>query len=142
MRQEADLPVPEPIPCLDGSLLTQASIPGTNDTRYCSLLRWVKGRYILHQARTHYYQAQGRLMARMHLHARNYQLPDQLCLLHFDQPFPFPEPVVLFDEPYAALFPPERRAVFEKAIGWTQASIDRLQASGEAMRILHNDLRQ
>jgi Ser/Thr protein kinase RdoA (MazF antagonist) len=84
----------------------------------------------------------GELMARLHAHALAYHPPSELSLLRFNRPFPFPEPVVLFDAPYAALFPPERRPVYEKAIAWTQESIDRLQASGEPMRILHNDLHQ
>ena len=42
MRREADLPVPEPIPTLDGRLLTQVSIPGFPGERNCSLLRWLK----------------------------------------------------------------------------------------------------
>lgn len=81
-------------------------------------------------------------MAQLHLHAGDYQPPNQHSLLRFDRPFPFPEPVVLFEEPFVALFPPERRAIYEQAIAWTKESIDRLQASGEAMRILHNDLHQ
>jgi Ser/Thr protein kinase RdoA (MazF antagonist) len=75
MRQEADLPVPEPIPCLDGNVLTKAVIPGTDEVRYCSLLRWVKGRYILNQARAHHYRAQGGLMARMHNFASQWKIP-------------------------------------------------------------------
>jgi Ser/Thr protein kinase RdoA (MazF antagonist) len=85
MRQDADLPVPEPIPCLDGSLLTQVSIPGTNDTRYCSLLCWVKGRYILNQTRAHHYRAQGRLMARMHNFASQWKIPLGLFKRAYDR---------------------------------------------------------
>ena len=84
MRREADLPVPEPIPCLDGRLLTQISIPGTSIVRNCSLLRWVKGRHILHQARAHHYRAQGRLMARMHNFASRWQVPPGHTKHHYD----------------------------------------------------------
>lgn len=75
MRREADLPVPEPIPCLDGRLLAQAAILGTDQTRNCSLLRWVKGRYLLGHAGIQHYRAQGRLMARMHNFASRWQIP-------------------------------------------------------------------
>ena len=63
-------------------------------------------------------------------------------LLRFDRVFPFPEPVVLFDEPYAALFPPERRAIYQHARECAQSAIDRLNASDVPMRILHGDLHQ
>ena len=81
-------------------------------------------------------------MARLHNHALTYQPPAELAVLHFDHVFPFPEPVVLFDAPYASLFPPERGAVFKQAIAWAQESIDLLIAGGEPMRILHGDLHQ
>lgn len=75
MRREADLPVQEPIPTPDGKLLTQVIVPGLPEPRYCSLLRWVKGREISHKARAHDYRAQGKLMAHMHNFAENWQLP-------------------------------------------------------------------
>jgi Ser/Thr protein kinase RdoA (MazF antagonist) len=42
MRQDAKLPVPEPVPTLDGRLLIQVSIPGIPGERTCSLLRWLR----------------------------------------------------------------------------------------------------
>ena len=39
MRREADLPVPEPMPRLDGDLLSQVSIPGIPEARNCALLQ-------------------------------------------------------------------------------------------------------
>jgi Ser/Thr protein kinase RdoA (MazF antagonist) len=84
MRQEADLPVPEPIPCLNGRLLTQATLPGTNDTCNCSLLRWVKGRYSLRQAQACHYRTQGRLMARMHNFASTWKIPPGLFKRAYD----------------------------------------------------------
>ena len=42
MCLDADLPVPEPVPNLDGRLLTQVCIPGIPGKRNCSLLRWLR----------------------------------------------------------------------------------------------------
>jgi Ser/Thr protein kinase RdoA (MazF antagonist) len=75
MCREAQLPVQEPIPALDGRLLIQVSIPGMPMERNCSLLRWVKGRYLKKDIRPHHYRAQGRLMARMHNFAVQWQPP-------------------------------------------------------------------
>jgi streptomycin 6-kinase len=81
-------------------------------------------------------------LSRIFAHALTYHPPAELSLLQFDRVFPFPEPVVLFDESFATLFPPERRIVYEEAIAWAQDSIDQLKASSEPMRILHGDLHQ
>jgi len=77
MCREAQLPVQEPIPALDGRLLIQVSIPGVPHAlrRNCSLLRWLKGRYLKKDIRPHHYRAQGRLMARMHNFAVQWQPP-------------------------------------------------------------------
>jgi Ser/Thr protein kinase RdoA (MazF antagonist) len=84
MRGEADLPVPEPIPSLDGRLMIPINIPGTTMTRHCSLLRWVKGRHLLHQARAPHYRAQGRLMARMHNFSSQWQTQPNTIKRHYD----------------------------------------------------------
>jgi Ser/Thr protein kinase RdoA (MazF antagonist) len=63
-------------------------------------------------------------------------------LLTFDRPFPFPEPVILFDERFNDLFTPEQRTLYRQALDWVQTTIDRLKASGEPMRIIHGDLHQ
>lgn len=73
MRREASLPVPEPIARPDGGLLTQISIPGIPETRYCTLLRWIKGRLLPNHGRPEHYRAQGRLMARMHRFTQQWQ---------------------------------------------------------------------
>jgi hypothetical protein len=66
MRQDAGLPVPEPVPTLDGRLLLPISLPGIPGIRNCSLLRWVKGRLLKQRFWPHHLRAQGRLMARLH----------------------------------------------------------------------------
>jgi len=84
MRRDANLPVPEPVPTLDGKLLTQVSIAGIPGERNCSLLRWVRGRFIPKNIRPHHYRAQGRLMARLHDHAAHWQIPPGLTKRHWD----------------------------------------------------------
>jgi len=66
MRSEADLPVPEPITCPDGELLVQVKTDGVDQARWCSLLRWVKGRLILNHTQPYHFREQGKLLARMH----------------------------------------------------------------------------
>ncbi len=142
LAKDTTLSVPRPLPARDGRLVVEAAAPGVPQPRLCEVFSWVPGKNLSDNMTEANIAKLGELMARLHLHALTYHPPSGLSLLRFDRPFPFPEPVVMFDEQFAALFPPERRAVYEQAIAWTQESIDRLQASGEPMRILHNDLHQ
>lgn len=142
LARDTGLSVPRPLPARDGRLVVEAEAPGVPEPRLCAVFSWVPGKDLAEDMSAAHIAKLGELMAQLHLHAGAYRPPAHLSLLRFDRPFPFPEPVVLFDEPFAALFPPERRSVYESAIAWAQESIDRLQASGEAMRILHGDLHQ
>lgn len=84
MRREANLPVPEPIPNLDGRLLTQIIKPDIPHHRSCSLLRWVKGQLLPNYGRPEHYRAQGQLMARMHNFSQQWQLPAGHSKRHYD----------------------------------------------------------
>lgn len=75
MRRDAGLPVPEPVPTLDGQLLLPISVPGIPQIRNCSLLRWVKGHAVHHRCQPYHLQAQGRLLARLHNFAARWQPP-------------------------------------------------------------------
>jgi Ser/Thr protein kinase RdoA (MazF antagonist) len=142
LARDTGLSVPRPLPARNGRLVVEADAPGVPEPRLCEVFSWVPGVNLADELNEANTARLGGLLAQLHLHARSYQPPAPLSLLRFDRPFPFPEPVVMFNEPYAALFPPERRKVFERAIAWTQESIDRLRASGEPMHVLHGDLHQ
>jgi len=75
LRETSGLPVPEPVPARGGDLLVEVSHPGIPEPRYCSLLRWVRGRRLGEKAKVRHYAAQGRLMAGMHAHAQAWRLP-------------------------------------------------------------------
>lgn len=66
MRREAGLPVPEPIPRLDGKYLTRINFHGVPGTRSCAMLRWMNGRLLGNNGQPKHYRLQGELMARMH----------------------------------------------------------------------------
>src|SRR5512137_2776511 len=57
MCREAGLAVQAPIPAPDGRLLIQVSSPRVPQARNCSLLRWVKGRYLKQGIRPDHYRA-------------------------------------------------------------------------------------
>jgi Ser/Thr protein kinase RdoA (MazF antagonist) len=142
LARDTDLSVPCPLPARDGRLVVTAAAAGVPQPRMCEIFSWVPGKNLAEDMSPANISKLGELMARLHNHALDYHPPAGLSLLRFDHPFPFPEPVVLFDALYENLFPPGRRAAFEQVIAWAGESIERLIASGEPMRILHGDLHQ
>lgn len=142
LARDTALSVPRPVPARDGSLVVEAGAPGVPEPRWCVIFTWVPGHNLAEAMTEPNVAGLGELMARLHAHALTYQPPAAYDLLHYDRVFPFDEPVVLFNERHAALFTPERYALYQQAIDWAQDSIDRLQISGEPMRLLHGDLHQ
>jgi len=142
LARDTDLSVPRPLPAKDGSLVVEAGADGVPEARLCEVFSWVGGKDLAEDMSESNIFKLGELMAGLHVHASTYHPPSDLSLLRFDRVFPFPEPVVLFDETFSPLFPVPRHIIYKKGIAWAQESIDRLKASGEPMRIIHGDLHQ
>jgi Ser/Thr protein kinase RdoA (MazF antagonist) len=142
LARDTDLSVPRPLAARDGTLVVEAQAPGVPQPRLCAVFSWVPGTDLAEHTSPTNLAKLGVLMARLHTHALIYRPPAGLDLLRYDRVFHFPEPVIMFEERFSDLFPPDRLIVFQEAIDWVQAAIDRLKGSGEPMRILHNDLHQ
>lgn len=84
IRSEANLPVPEPVPNLQGELLTQIACTGIPERRDCTLLRWIRGRFVTGNGKPHHYRAQGRIMAQLHNHSSGWQHPIGMKKRRFD----------------------------------------------------------
>jgi Ser/Thr protein kinase RdoA (MazF antagonist) len=84
LRRDAALAVPEPVPTLQGGLLTQVAVPGVSGPRNCSLLRWIKGRLLTKGIGPQHMRAQGRLMAQLHQHAARWVPPQSFTRLSYD----------------------------------------------------------
>ncbi len=142
LARDTDLSVPRPFPTKDGSLVVAASADGVPEPRLCEIFSWVDGKNLVEDMSEANLAKLGELSARLYAHALTYRPLSNLSMLRFDRVFPFAEPVVLFEERFSTLFPPERKEIYQKAIDRAQESIDRLKASGEPMRIIHGDLHQ
>ncbi len=76
LRTDLDLPVPEPVLSKNGRSLVEAAAPGVPGHRFCSLLRWMRGRtYGRRGQRPAHLRLVGRLMARLHGHSLSWQRP-------------------------------------------------------------------
>lgn len=84
LNREAGLPVPEPLPTLEGKLLTKIITPGVPQGRIVSLIRWLDGRRLTKGFRPNHFQAWGQMMARLHQFAAGWQPPEGFKRPHWD----------------------------------------------------------
>jgi Ser/Thr protein kinase RdoA (MazF antagonist) len=85
LRHEAGLPVPEPVPTLDGELLTTITTPGIPHGRVVSLMRWVDGQQLAEKnLRAHHAKAWGCLVGKLHRFAAGWHPPDDFKRFHWD----------------------------------------------------------
>jgi Ser/Thr protein kinase RdoA (MazF antagonist) len=143
MCREAGLPVPEPVPTSDGSLLTCASHPGIPGERHCSLLRWVKGREPQNaKLQPWHYKALGQLVARLHQHASHWQPPAGLSKRKYDWDGLFRKDMGdgnYSDESWS-LLPPEYIEPFEAVSKMVKQVMDAWGKSPQVYGLLHADI--
>ncbi len=84
LRREAGLPVPEPVPTVDGKLLVTMAIPGVPRGRHISLMRWLDGRVLTTGMSPDRARAWGRLVAQMHKFSMAWQPPTGFKRPHWD----------------------------------------------------------
>jgi len=142
MRREADLPVQEPIPTLDGLLLPAVEVPGVPGQRNASLLRWIKGRSVKDHFTPAHLRAQGKLMARLHNFASGWQPPAGLCKRRFDWDGLFADDVGS-DMPNAeawALLSPLQHEAFSIVAERLRAVMDAWGEGPDVFGLIHGDL--
>ncbi len=84
MRREAGLPVPEPVPTLDGKLLTKITIPGVPSGKLVSMMRWMDGRQLTKGFHPGHFRAWGHIIARLHNFSAGWQPPEGFTRPHWD----------------------------------------------------------
>ena len=142
MCRDANLPVPEPVSTRHGDLLTQVSIPGIPGERNCSLLRWVKGRFITKDFRPHHYRAQGQLMARLHNFAARWPAPMDLGKRKYDWEGLFRDDLgggIPASEAWK-LLPPHYSKAFEVVAGIVKQVMESLGKTPDVYGLIHGDL--
>jgi len=82
--RDTGLPVPRPVPNINGNFITRCSVPGVPGQRDCTLLRWLKGRRITKNIGPRHFRAQGRIMAQLHNHAEKWKPPRSSAKRRFD----------------------------------------------------------
>lgn len=76
LSREAGIPVPEPVPTLEGELLIRIATPGMPEERIVSLMRWIDGQRLTNGFRPDHFRAWGRAVARVHEFSAGWQPPE------------------------------------------------------------------
>jgi Ser/Thr protein kinase RdoA (MazF antagonist) len=142
MCRKAQLPVQEPIPAPDGRLLIQVSVPGVPDERNCSLLRWIKGRYLRQDACPHHYRAQGQLMARLHNFVAQWQPPACPSKRRYDWDGLFQDDAGsgMTNREAWSLLPPSCAESFQIVAQRVRQAMDELGQGPDVYGLIHADL--
>jgi Ser/Thr protein kinase RdoA (MazF antagonist) len=142
LRRDTDLGVPQPLAARGGRLVTTVAVAGVPEPRHCVVFGWVPGPDVADRLTLDNVRKMGELAARLHDHAGAFAPPEGFWLRTKDRVFPYGEPVVLFEDAFHDLFPPERHEVFTAAVERVQAALDRLYGGQGGPRVIHNDLHQ
>lgn len=86
LRRDTLLEVPAPVPTRAGPLLTLASTPGVPWPHICVLFRWMPGQRLRHGLTPRYMERVGELMAHLHNHAAQWELPQGFTRGRVDWP--------------------------------------------------------
>lgn len=142
LRNDGDMPVPEPVPTSRGELILELPVPGSSAARKCSLLRWLDGRFIRKGFRAAHARAWGRLMARLHEHALNWRLPEGFTRRRNDWNGMFGDGA-RFEFPAADLWdavPARFRRPFETVTAEVRRVMDDLGQGLDVFGLVHSDL--
>lgn len=141
LRRE-ELPVPEPVPTLDGDIIVQVGTPGVPEVRTCSLLRWMKGRMLSQGLRLCHFQALGQLMAQLHDHTARWQPPKGFTRPHWDWEGLYGDTTGI-GIPARELWPLMPRhdlEPFEKVTKQVRQVMDELGEGRDVFGLIHSDL--
>ncbi|MBN1875969.1 MAG: phosphotransferase [Anaerolineae bacterium] len=139
--RDAGVIVPEPMRTQTGTLLTIAQAPGVPTPRVCSLLRWIKGRFI-GTPRPHHFEALGRLMAQLHEHAAHWQPPAAFARRHWDWQGLFGDNAGFNLSPDSVwdLIPTAYRDLFWRVAEQTRQVMEQLGKNQDEFNLIHADL--
>ena len=140
LRREADLPVPEPVPTLDGRLFITVRTSGVPHGRVVSLLRWVDGRHLATCMQPDHARALGRLVAQLHCFSAGWKLPEGFTRFHWDWDGQFGERELGDTAGLIASIPVGFQAPFHAVSQQVREVMDSFGKGPDAYGLVHADL--
>jgi Ser/Thr protein kinase RdoA (MazF antagonist) len=142
LGRETGLPVPEPVPLPDGSLLGRVSTregDAPEMSRNFALLRWVPGVHRLDgDLADREASLVGYYLARLHRHAEERGVPEGSAFPRWDWGWPFGESAPLWGEG-GAFYSEGEMEVFEEASRLVREDLERLGYGPETFGVVHRD---
>jgi Ser/Thr protein kinase RdoA (MazF antagonist) len=143
LRADTGLPVPEPVRTTDGSLTTTAASRDVPEPRVCSVLRWMDGRIHAASPRPVHLRRLGSVMARLHNHAAQWDVPPGFVRIRWDAETFFGDTMVYGGISAAAvwdLLPAALRRRFGQVATRMERVMTRLGDDGGQAGLIHADL--
>lgn len=140
--EETDLVVPKPLATSNGTLVTTTAVPGLPEPQHATLLRWVKGRELKRNIQTSHFLRLGQLIAQLHTHASQWQVPKDFYRQHHDWDGLFRDGG-LFDFPASTLWehiPKKYYDAFETITTQVRKSMNALGTSQQVYGLIHADI--
>ena len=137
LRADTGLPVPEPVRTTDGSLTTTAVSRDVPEPRVCSVLRWMDGRIHAATPRPVHLRRLGSVMARLHNHAAQWDVPPGFVRIRWDAETFFGDTMVYGGINAAAvwdLLPAALRRRFDQVAARMERVMTRLGDDGGQVR--------
>lgn len=135
-----DLPVPEPVPTLDGRLFTRVATPGVPQGRVVSLMRWIDGRHLTSSPSSHQAKALGQLVARLHCFSAGWQAPEGFTRFHWDWDGQFGERELSNTADLIASLPARFKEPFLGVTRQVREVMDSFGEGPDAYGLIHADL--
>ncbi len=140
LRREADLPVPEPVPTLDGRLFTRVTTLGVPQGRVVSLLRWIDGRHFTAALSPCQAKALGRLVAQLHRFSAGWLPPEGFTRFDWDWEGQFGERELSDTAGLIASMPVRFQEPFHVVTQQVREVMDSFGKGPDAYGLIHADL--
>lgn len=141
LSKEGHLPVPEPVPTLDGEYLIEVSAPDLPQGKLVSMMRWLDGRTLSDGLRPKHCRSLGELVGRLHNFSAGWQPPAGFTRAHWDwegqlggREFKYPVEEVI------AAMPEQYRQPFRLVSQQAREVTESFGKGKDAYGLVHSDL--
>jgi Ser/Thr protein kinase RdoA (MazF antagonist) len=142
LRRDTDIPFPKPVPTPNGEYIFDLPVPGSKLRRYCTLLKWLDGRFYIKKFTIKNAIVWGKLMARLHNHAIQWRRPNCFTRPERDWEGIFTDKAK-FDFPVTQLMeliPKRYKEAFDEVSRQLKSAMKKLGKKSNAFGLIHADL--
>ncbi len=142
LHRDTEIVVQEPVKNLQDQWVTQVLTDETKEVFYCSLLHWIDGNILnSHRTPQQAYQL-GLLLARLHQHSNQWQLPQNFVRPAYDQNRLQAALLALYPAVLQELISAENYKILEVAVSRVQGMIETLGQTQDIWGLIHADLHE